>query len=126
MTDIPHIATRVGIVYNNQFLKKLLCCVGRQVKHSVNCHYKVDRGKLTSVANFENKILFRVAPKDSDMEILISSLLSSGTTRNKKNENSIFLVPNFPRALPSIENFIPSSNKEKYVYPVLLYVLTVS
>ena len=52
------------------------------MKHSVNCHYKVDRGKLTAVANFENKILFRVAPKDSDMEILISSSLSSGATRN--------------------------------------------
>ena len=42
------------------------------MKHSVNYHYKVDSGKLTSVANFEKKILFRVAPKDSDLEILNS------------------------------------------------------
>ena len=52
------------------------------MKYSVHYQCKVDGAKLTAVANFENKILFRVVQKDNDMEILISSSLSSGATRN--------------------------------------------
>ena len=42
----------------NKFLKKLLCCVGGQVKHLVSYQREVDKGKLTAVANFE-KATFR-------------------------------------------------------------------
>ena len=99
-----------------QFLEKLFCSVGGQVKHLADYQLVVDKGKLTAVANFEAEvscIALRQSPCVFISRSIARNMSTKNTALNKITKWKAFVDFNVAQRVSSFSDFPQRTDEQR-------------